>query len=250
MEKMAKNAAKTAIFRCWEGLGMVAARLAVKPIDTSASFKSQAYQALKEAITSFNIYAHPEEIRLDERSLSAELGVSRTPIREAMALLEQEGFVRTEPRRGVFVVRKTKKEIVEMIEVWAALESSAARLVTLNASDAEIASLRQLFDEFRDSAPAVQLDEYSDANIKFHQAIIRLSGNRVLMDMTENLIIHVRAIRQATIGQDNRAQRSIVDHLAIIEALETRDTERAGALALKHTLDLATYVEKHVDYLD
>jgi DNA-binding GntR family transcriptional regulator len=229
---------------------MVAARLAVKPIDTPLSFKSRAYHALKEAITSFNIYGQAEEIRLDERSLSAELGVSRTPIREAMTVLEQEGFVRTEPRRGVFVVRKTKKEIVEMIQVWAALESSAARLVTLNASDAEIASLRRLFDEFRDSTPAVQLDEYSDANIKFHQAIIRLSGNRVLMDMTENLIIHVRAIRQATIGQGNRAQRSIVDHLAIIEALEKRDTERAGALALKHTLDLATHVQKHVDYLD
>ena len=105
-------------------------KLAVKPIDTQSSFRTQAYQALKQAITSVNIYAHPNEIRLDERQLSQDLGVSRTPIREAMTLLEQEGFVKTLPRRGVFVVRKTKREIVEMIHVWAALESMAARLVT------------------------------------------------------------------------------------------------------------------------
>src|SRR5512142_2633884 len=114
---------------------MTTSRLDVKPIDTLSSFRTQAYQALKQAITSFNIYAHPHEIRLDERQLSQDLGVSRTPIREAMTLLEQEGFVRTLPRRGVFVVRKTMKEMLEIIQVWAALESMAARLITLNATD-------------------------------------------------------------------------------------------------------------------
>ena len=229
----------------------MAQRLAVQPIDTQSSFRTQAYQALKRAITSVNIYAQPGELRLDERQLSQDLGVSRTPIREAMSLLEQEGFVKTLPRRGIFVVRKTKKEIIEMIQVWAALESLAARLITLNASDADIASLRHLFDEFRGAghSPEEHLGEYSDANIKFHQSIIRLSGNRLITDMTENLFIHVRAIRQMTIGQDNRATRSIVDHLNIIEALENRDTARAEELVRRHTLDLAVHVEKHGDFL-
>src|SRR5579872_772138 len=120
-------------------------RLDVKPIDTQSSFRTQAYNALKQAITSVNIYSQPHEIRLDERQLSQDLGVSRTPIREAMTLLEQEGFVKTLPRRGIFVVRKTKREIIQMIEVWAALESLAARLITLRASSEEIASLRRLF---------------------------------------------------------------------------------------------------------
>src|ERR671920_1069819 len=100
-----------------------ASRLAVKPIDTSSSFRMQAYHALKRAILEMDVYDHSGEIRLDERQLSHDLGVSRTPIREAMSLLEQEGFVKTLPRRGVFVVRKSKREIVEMILVWAALES-------------------------------------------------------------------------------------------------------------------------------
>ena len=224
-------------------------RLAVKPIDTQSSFRTQAYQALKQAITSVNIYAHPHEIRLDERQLSQDLGVSRTPIREAMTLLEQEGFVRTLPRRGVFVVRKTMKEMLEIIHVWAALESMAARLITLNASDAEIATLRELFEEFRGERPDGHMDEYSDANLAFHQAIIRLSKSKLIADMTGNLLIHVRAIRQVTIRQSDRAARSIVDHMRIIEALEQRDTELAERLDRQHTLDLAAHVEKHCDFL-
>jgi len=150
--------------------------LTLQPINTNVSFRDQAYSALKQAIMDADIYAHREELRLDERQLSQALGVSRTPIREAMTLLEQEGFLRTVPRRGVFIVRKTKKQIIEMIEMWAALESMAARLATLNASDQDIGALRHMFDEFRNSTPAEHINEYSDANIAFHQAIIRLSG--------------------------------------------------------------------------
>ena len=90
--------------------------------------------------------------------LSETLGVSRTPVREAMTLLEQEGFLRMVPRRGIYIVRKSKREIVEMIHMWAALESMAARLATIHATDAEIAKLRHMFDDFRDSTPARQKD--------------------------------------------------------------------------------------------
>ena len=128
--------------------------LARQPLNPNVSFRDQAYAALKQAIMDADIYAHREEIRLDERQLSQALGVSRTPIREAMTLLEQEGFLRTVPRRGVFIVRKTKKQIVEMIEMWAALESMAARLATTNASAGDIVALRPTFDEFTHAAPA------------------------------------------------------------------------------------------------
>lgn len=222
----------------------------LSPIGASASLRDQAYVALKQMITEADIYAHPEEIRLDEKQLSAALGVSRTPIREAMTLLEQEGFLRTEPRRGIFIVRKTKKQIIEMIEIWAALESMAARLATVNASDADIAALRRMFDEFRTSTPAEHLEEYSDANIAFHQAIIRLAGSGLMERMIDNLFIHVRAIRRMTIAQSDRAARSIIDHMRIIEALERRDTEVAERLVRQHSLDLAAHVDKHCDFLD
>ena len=218
-------------------------------IATSASLRDKAYAALKQMITEADIYAHPEEIRLDEKQLSQALGVSRTPIREAMTLLEQEGFLRTEPRRGIFIVRKTKKQIIEMIEMWAAIESMAARLATINASDEDIAGLRRLFDEFRNSTPAEHIHEYSEANIAFHQAIIRLSGSHLMGKTIDDVLIHVRAIRRMTISQRDRASRSIKDHMKIIEALEARDTELAERLVRQHSLDLAAHVEKHCDFL-
>jgi DNA-binding GntR family transcriptional regulator len=223
-------------------------------LDTSSSFAKEAYAALKRAITAMDIYDHAQEIRLDERRLSEGLGVSRTPIREAMTLLEQEGFVRTRPRRGIFVVRKTKREIVEMITVMAALESMAARLAAERAADSEIADLRRLMAEFgtdpNGANQGERIAEYSDANIAFHQAIIKMSGCNLLAEMTENLFIHMRAIRKITIHQDNRAARSVLDHMRIIEALERRDPELAERLAREHTLGLAAHVEQHGDFLD
>ena len=222
----------------------------VPRLDTSSSFAKEAYAALKRAICAMDIYDVPHEIRLDERRLSEGLGVSRTPIREAMTLLEQEGFVRTRPRRGIYVVKKTKREIVEMITVMAALESMAARLAAERAADSEIADLRRLMDEFQSGNDGERLDDYSEANIAFHQAIIRMSGCTMLSEMTENLFIHMRAIRKITIHQDNRAARSITDHFRIIKALERRDAELAERLAREHTLGLAAHVEQHGDFLD
>ena len=221
----------------------------VPRLDTSSTFRKEAYVALKRAIMAMDIYDHREEIRLDERRLSDGLGVSRTPIREAMTLLEQEGFVRTRPRRGIFVVRKTKREIVEMITVMAALESMAARLAAERATSDDIARLHGLMDDFQNGNNGARLDEYSDANIAFHQAIIKISGCVLLAEMTENLFIHMRAIRKITIHQDNRAARSIVDHMRIIEAIERHDAELAERLAREHTLGLAVHVEQHGDFL-
>jgi len=225
------------------------ATLALGPLN-STSLRDQAYALLKSAIADTDIYDPKQELRLDERQLTAALGVSRTPIREALSVLEQEGFIRTIPRRGIYIVRKSKREMIEMIQMWAALESMAARLATLSAPDAEIAKLRHIFDEFQNSPPSEHLCEYSDANIAFHTAVIALGGSQTIIDATRNLLIHVRAIRRATITQSDRAARSIIDHLKIIEALEKRDTELAERLTRQHTLDLAAHVDRYCDFLE
>jgi DNA-binding GntR family transcriptional regulator len=167
-----------------------------------------------------------------------------------MAQLEREGFVRSVPRRGVYVVRKTRSEVIEMITAWAALESMAARLITQTASDEQIASLRRMFATFKDGKLRAHLDEYSEANIEFHQTIIRMSGNRVLISLAENLFTHMRMIRRKTIGEKDRVEKSIRDHMNIIEALEARATERAEDLVRNHALGLADHVAKYADYLD
>src|ERR1700726_3597577 len=225
-------------------------RVGADPITPPASFKNKAYAALKDVIVSMDVYRSRSDIRLDERRLALEFGTRRTPVREAMAQLERDGFVRSVPRRGIYVVRKTRCEVIEMITAWAALESMAARLITQSASGEEIASLRRMFATFEGGEVAAKLDEYSEVNIEFHQTIIRMSHNRVLIDLAENLFTHMRMIRRKTIGEKDRADRSIRDHMNIIEALEARDTDRAEQLVRDHALGLADHVARFADYLD
>ncbi|ODN68748.1 GntR family transcriptional regulator [Methylobrevis pamukkalensis] len=222
-------------------------RRVVVPADGETS-KRRIYQSLKRAIVEMDIYGTEEPVELGERRISKEYGVSRTPVREAIAMLEYEGFVRTIPRRGVVVVRKTRDQIIEIIEAWAALEAIAARLVATKSTDEDVAALREIFTGFEaDGLVCEALDEYSQANIAFHQAIIRLSGSQTLVDLTEDLLLHVRAIRRIAIGQAERRQRSIDDHFGIIDAIERRDADRAERLSRQHTLGLAAFVETHGD---
>src|SRR5215831_16861882 len=231
-------------------MGVATARVAVAPLDDTSTFADRAYTALRDVIVKLNVYDEPGDVRLDERQLAQDLVISRTPVREAMAQLEREGFVRSVPRRGIYVVRKSKREVIEMITAWAALESMAARLITTNATTDEIGALRAMFATFENGEARAHLDEYSEVNIEFHQSIIRMSRNGVLTDLAENLFMHMRMIRRKTIGEKDRVDRSIRDHMNIIEALEARATERAEALVRDHALGLADHVARYADYLD
>ena len=217
-------------------------RLVLKPIDSNFSLKDHIYEVLKDGITSMNIYAEDAELKLDERQLSEQLHISRTPIREALARLEQEGLVRIVPRKGVMIVRKSVGQILEMIIAWAALESMAARLATSRATDAEIGSLRKMLA--RQQEVRTQIDEYSETNIRFHQRILELSKCVLLKHIADGLFLHMRAIRARTMGEGDRARRSIVDHAHIIEAIEARDPDLAERLVREHTLNLHAHVQR------
>ncbi len=216
--------------------------LKIRPIDEEFNLTSTIYTKLKQAIVTRNIYDDDAEMKLDERSLSEQFGISRTPLREALARLDQEGLVRIVPRRGIYLVRKSKEEILDMILAWAALESMAARLVTEVASEGEISSLRKIVNKIDKDELSAHLDEYSESNIKFHQKILELSKSAQIFKMASDLFMHVRAIRARTIGEGDRATKSIVDHMHIIEAIETRDADLAARLVREHTLNLRQHV--------
>ena len=227
-----------------------AGSLVIPRLQAGTSVAQLAYEALRAAILAMDVHNPDADLRLDEKELSAELGVSRTPVRHALARLEHEGLVRIVPRRGVYIVRKSKREIIEMITVWAALEGMAARLTCERATDEEIASLRALFATFEDGELRMRLNEYSAANLRFHQRILELGRSPLLVDMANGLLVHMRAIRGRTIGDDDRAERSIVDHIHIIEALEGRDAELSERLVRDHALDLADHVSRTVEHLE
>jgi DNA-binding GntR family transcriptional regulator len=214
----------------------------IVPLEQSKGLKIQVYEALRELIGHMDIYSSKEPIRLDERALGEQLGVSRTPVREAISRLEQEGIVENIARRGAFVVRKNKEEILDIVDVWAALESMAARLATSRASDEEIAQLHDNFSTFDGEEARTHIDEYSDTNIEFHQTIIRLGHSELITQMADQLFFHMRAIRASTIKDRNRVAQSVMDHSRIIEAIEERDAY--------HAEQLVRHIERYVDYLD
>lgn len=222
----------------------MAKRVELKPIAVNFTLKDHIYDVLLEAILAMNIYDEDADLRLDERTMAEQLGISRTPLREALARLEQNGFVAIQPRKGVFVRRKSLDEVLEMVVVWAALESMAARLATQLASDKELGSLRTFAARHSDSANGADIAEYSEANIQFHQKILELGKCNHLKSIADDLLLHMHAVRRRAMGESDRRQRSVVDHMEIIEALEIRDADRAARLVREHTMRLHDHIRR------
>lgn len=221
-------------------------RLKLKPVGTNFSLKEHIYDVLKDAISSMNLYDADANLRLDERALAEQLGISRTPVREALTRLEQEGFVEVQPRRGVFIRRKSLDEVLDMIVVWASLESMAARMAAESASDREIQSLRKALPKQKgETELRAHLHEYSEANIAFHLRILELSGSPMLLDIARGLFLHMRSIRERAMAEGDRITRSVVDHMNIIEAIEDRNAELASMLVREHTMRLHGHVCKN-----
>lgn len=213
-------------------------------IDVNFTLKDHTYDILRTAILDMNIYQEGVDLRLDERAMADQLGISRTPIREALARLAQDGLVEIQPRKGVFVVRKSLHEILEMVVTWAALESMAARLAAACASDDDLRDLRKFAMKHSADAARADLSEYSEANIQFHQRILELSGCSLLKTTADGLFEHMHAARRRAMGENDRAIRSVVDHMEIIEALEARDGNLSARLVREHTMRLHDHIRK------
>lgn len=216
----------------------------LKPVAVKFTLKDHIYDVLRDAILEMNIYDENTDLRLDERRMAEQLGISRTPVREALARLEQGGFVEIQPRKGVFVRRKSLEEVLEMIVVWAALESMAARLAAERASDADLRALRRLAAKYSQNAARAEIAEYSEQNILFHQRILELSGCAMLKSIADGLFLHMHAVRRRAMGESDRATRSVVDHMNIIEALESRDPQSAAERVCEHTMRLHDHVRR------
>jgi len=214
----------------------------LKPVDMNFTLKDHIYDVLLDAILNTNIYDESTDLRLDERQMAVQLGISRTPIREALAKLEQNGLVEIQARKGVYIRRKTRDEVMEMIVVWAALESMAARMAAETATDAEIRSLRKLAERHARISSDDDIEAYSTANIRFHQHIFTLSKCGALKDTADTLFMHMHAVRRRAIGEADRAARSVADHMAIVDALEDRDAGLAEALVRDHSMRLREHI--------
>ncbi len=224
--------------------------ISLQPVNTGPTLKEHIYTVLRKAILEVDIYGAEVNLRLDERALAEQLGISRTPLREALSRLEHEGLVRIQARKGVYMTRKSREEIVELVTVWAALESMAARLACERASDSEIDRLRLLGASYTMDSARARLNEYSEANIEFHRTIISLSKCTALRKTADDLLTHLQPVRRRAMRDTTRTDRSVVDHTGIIEAISARRAGQASDLVREHTMRLGDYISRTWKNLD
>ncbi len=172
--------------------------------------------------------------RIHEGQLGKALGVSRTPLREALKFLASEGLLELVPGRGAVVRKLTPTDVRDMLDVLAAIESLGGRLACRNASGDDIAALRRTHDEMMDLYHARNRLEYYRRNQSIHSAIARLSGNALLASMHQ--VIQARLKRIRFIGNDEPGKwaAAVAEHEEMIAALEARDADRLAGVIARH----------------
>ncbi len=175
---------------------------------------------------------YPPGERLREERLASDFGVSRNPVREALALIEAEGFVRVEPRRGAVVAHPDEQSLEELFGVRASLEPLAARLAAARIGDSELVDLRGILDASREATEANDFVRLAELNSRFHLRIAEISGNRWLGVFATSVHHHVQWVFRQ--GADRRATHSWTEHVRLLSALEARDPDAAERAAASH----------------
>lgn len=176
----------------------------------------------------------PSGARIHEGQLGAQLGVSRTPLREALKYLASEGLLDLVPGRGAVVKRFTAKEVQDMLSVLGLLEAEAGRLACADASDAGIREVRDLHDRMLVHYGRRERLEYFKLNQAIHSAILRLSGNGALATVHGILQSRMKRIRFIGNGSEERWAAAVADHEEMVAALEARDPQRLAAILSAH----------------
>lgn len=173
---------------------------------------------------------------IDEVVLAASLGISRTPLREALKVLAAEGLVRLEPRRGCFVNELTEQDLDEIFPLMALLEGRCAYEAARNVTPDDVRALEALHAELARHAADEQIDAYYETNYQIHEAIQRLAGNRWLSGVVSDLRKVLRLSRHKSLKLDGRVHESCAEHLSVFSALKAHDPEGAEALMKTHVL--------------
>lgn len=189
------------------------------------------FNTLKEAIIVGEL--KPGE-RLMEVHLSEKMGVSRTPIREAIRKLELEGLVKTFPRKGVYVAELSPKDIADVLEVRAALDGLAAFLAAERITAEEIKEMKSVFEQFKQNVEKNSTQGIVKKDVEFHDIIYRASGNDPLIQILNNLKEQILRFRVIYIKDYSTHVGLVKEHAEIIQALEEKDRLKAQVLAENH----------------
>lgn len=206
-------------------------RLVPIKLDNYKPLREMVFESLREAIISGRL--RPGE-RMMEVQLAEEMGVSRTPVREAIRKLELEGFVAMLPRKGAYVADISVKDIVDVFEIRAALEALAAGLAAERITEEELDQLERSLVQISECSSDDNLDAIVAGDVKFHDIIYQASRNQRLVQIITHLHEQIYRFRMTSLSQPGRIKIALDEHKKIAEAISDRNVELAQELAREH----------------
>ena len=172
---------------------------------------------------------------IDEKALARELGISRTPLREALKVLDNEGLVKLVPRRGCYVAKLSDRDFEEIYEMIGVLEAASAARAAEHANFGDVARLRKITQRMGEMAAAGNYKRYFEANLAAHATVLEMAGNAWQQKMIEYLRGMCRLWPRASISDiPGRLEQSLREHQELLEAIEGRDPARAHEVMRRH----------------
>ena len=211
----------------------------------SPNLRDQTYDIIKNMIIMREI--EPGK-KINEEHLAKEIQVSRTPIREALCRLENEGIVKIIPRRGAFVADLTEINVSEILLIREVLEGLAARLATENMDEKTLEKLKKALEKVS-AVPEKDSDliDYTRSEVDFHALLLSASNNQMLKNMMEIVNAHLQIIRLRTVVIPERAQKTVKEHHQILKAIENGDAGAAEELMRKHVRSVRDVALKNIE---
>ena len=209
-------------------------------MDAYLPLRDVVFNTLREAILKGEL--KPGE-RLMELQLAAKLGVSRTPIREAIRMLEQEGLAVTIPRKGAEVAKMTEKDMEDVLQIREALDELAAKIACEQISEEQLEELVATMHEFEESTKTDNVKKIAEADVKFHDIIYQATGNPKLVNMLNNLREQMYRYRVEYLKDENNYPTLMKEHKDIVEGLVRKNKMQVTETMHQHVKNQAVAVK-------
>lgn len=205
-----------------------------KEVTDRYSLRGRVYNKIREDILDGN---HVENEELKENTIATELGVSRTPVREALRQLELEGLVTMIPNKGAYVTGITTKDIHDIYMIRSYLEGLCAKWACEHITESQIEALDEILYLSDFHARRSHHEQMVELDNKFHELVYKASGSKILEHVLTDFHHYVERVRKITLSMPSRASKSSQEHAAIVDAIRKRDGDRAEALANEHIMN-------------
>lgn len=211
-------------------------------ISKKSSLSEYVFDTIREAILNGK---YKENDLLKENALATELGVSRTPVREALKQLELEGLVLLIPNKGASVIGFSKKDVKDIYEMRALLEGLCVKKAIENINDDIINELFEILDLNSYYLSKGKMDAILELDNKYHQVIYKAANSRMISQTLSDFHHYLERMRKTTLNDIERAQKSYIEHQKIANAIKEKNVEEAQRLAIEHINNSMLNIDKH-----